>query len=197
MIRQGMVDATTARILRAAAQEFVDKGFNGVTMAQIAKRARLSRQLVHHYFPSKEGLLKAVNEGLYRPASPWEVEIPADLEELIADRFKRRTMNPDYMRVLAWEAASIRHGTLPGESERKERIADYGAKIKALQKEGKLRKDLDHRMMHLTIIALATFPLAFNQVTRLVTGKSGTDPAFQKEWARHLRKLARDWMALQ
>lgn len=184
-----------ARILRAAAREFVDKGFNGVTMAQIAKRARLSRQLVHHYFPSKEGLLKAVHEGLYRPTPSWEVEVPLRLDNLIADRFKRRSLNLDYMRVLTWEAAGIRDGVLPRENERRARTAEYGAKIKALQKQGKLRKDMDPRMIHLTIIALATFPLAFNQVTRLLTGKVGSDPAFQKEWVRHLRKLAQDLQA--
>jgi AcrR family transcriptional regulator len=194
MIRKNMVDASIERILRAAAREFVEKGFNGVTMAQIAKRARLSRQLVHHYFPSKAGLLKAVNEKLYRPNTPWEVEIPTDLEELIADRFERRALNPNYMRVLAWEAASVRNGPVPGEQERLERIAAYGSKIKMLQEDGLLSADMDHRMIHLTIIAVATYPLVFNQVTRLVTGKPGSDPKFQKEWAKHVRKLARIWL---
>ena len=189
-----MIDASIERILRAAAREFVDKGFNGVTMAQIAKRARLSRQLVHHYFPSKEGLLQAVNEKLYRPSSSWEVEIPTDLVELIADRFSRRALNPNYMRVIAWEAARVRNGPLPGERERQERIAAYGSKIKMLQADGLLPADMDHRMIHLTIIALATYPLVFNQITRLVTGKPGNDPAFQKDWAKHVRKLAKMWM---
>jgi AcrR family transcriptional regulator len=191
--RQSMVDATTARILRAAAKEFVARGFNGVSMAQIAKRARLSRQLVHHHFPSKEGLLKAVNERLYRPTSPWEVEIPAVLDDLIADRFTRRARNLDYMRVLTWEAASMRSGKLPGESDRQRRIAAYGTKLEGLQEQGKLPRDMDHRMIHLTIIALATFPLVFNQVTRLITGRAGTEQSFQRDWAAHLRKLAAQW----
>jgi AcrR family transcriptional regulator len=189
-----MVDATVARILRAAAHEFVERGFNGVTMSQIAKRARLSRQLVHHHFPSKAGLLKAVNERLYRPVTPWQIEIPEDLADIIADRFKRRTMNLDYLRVLTWEAASVRTGLLPREKERSKRIAEYGDQIRSLQAEGRLPQDMDPRMIYLTIIALATYPLAFNLATRLITGRAGTEAEFQEEWTAHLRKLAELWL---
>jgi hypothetical protein len=38
--------------------------------------------------------------------------------------------------------------------------------------------------------ALTTFPIAFPQITRLVTGLKPTDPAFQQQWVKFLQRLA-------
>ncbi|MGZ8266400.1 MAG: hypothetical protein ACXW20_02960 [Burkholderiales bacterium] len=86
-------------------------------------------------------------------------------------------------------AASIRSGPVPGEQERQQRISQYATEIRLLQAQGKLPQDLDYRMLQLTILALASYPLSFAQVTRLVTGRPGSDPAFQRDWIQHLRKL--------
>ena len=180
---------TRKRILDAAAQEFIEKGFEAASISQVARRARLSKQLVHHHFPGKEYLFSQVHEFRFRPSARWEESMPEQLADLIAERFKRRASNIDYMRVLTWEAASIRKGALPGEKERKQRIDRYGKELKLLQKRGKLAPDLNNAMMHLTILALASYPLCFSQITRLVVGKAGTDPAFQRAWIKHLKKI--------
>jgi hypothetical protein len=39
-------------------------------------------------------------------------------------------------------------------------------------------------------MALTAYPLAFPQVTRLVTGRSVSDPAFQKERREFLQRFA-------
>ena len=189
-------DATRRRILDAAAREFIDKGYEGVTISQVARRARVSKQLVHHHFTGKEQLFAAVHESRYRPATHWDEHVPARLTDLIAERFRKRASNIDYMRVLTWEAASIRKGAVPGEKERKQRITHYATELRKLQATGKLPADMDHRLMHLTILALASYPLSFTQVTRLVTGKSGTDPAFQRAWISHLRKVVQKLFAV-
>lgn len=49
-------------ILAAALQCFVERGFHGTAMPQIAERAEVAAGTIYHYFPSKEAL---VNE-LYR-----------------------------------------------------------------------------------------------------------------------------------
>ena len=182
-------DATRQRILMAAAREFVEKGFEGASISQIASRAKLSKQLVHHHFISKDELFATVHEKLFRPSTNWDGELPDRLENLIAERFAKRAQNMDYMRVLTWEAASIRKGAVPGEQERRQRISQYATEIRLLQAQGKLPPELDYRMLQLTIFALASYPLSFTQVTRLVTGKSGSDPAFHRQWIKHLKKL--------
>jgi AcrR family transcriptional regulator len=48
------------RILRAAAHEFSRTGIDGARIGDIARRAGVTKQLVHHYYTTKSELYKAV-----------------------------------------------------------------------------------------------------------------------------------------
>src|SRR6185436_6103012 len=98
-------DRTKSRILDAAAREFVQRGFDGASLADIARRARASKQLILHHFASKEGLFHAVLDVKFRAAletADPELDEPSDI---IAERFRRRANHLDYIRFLTWEAA--------------------------------------------------------------------------------------------
>jgi len=58
-------EATRARILAAATQEFTRYGYAGARGDRIALRARCSDRMVYYYFGSKEGLFREVLEGVY------------------------------------------------------------------------------------------------------------------------------------
>jgi AcrR family transcriptional regulator len=47
-------------ILDVALRIFVENGFNGTRMQEIAKQCKLSYGLVYHYFPSKEAIFTAL-----------------------------------------------------------------------------------------------------------------------------------------
>jgi len=49
-------------ILKAAETVFAERGFSGATMSMIAARAGAPKANVHYYFPTKEGLYRAVVE---------------------------------------------------------------------------------------------------------------------------------------
>ena len=49
---------TEQKILEAAQQEFIEKGFNGVRMQAIADRANVNKALQHYYFRTKDKLFK-------------------------------------------------------------------------------------------------------------------------------------------
>ncbi|WP_106398344.1 TetR/AcrR family transcriptional regulator [Actinocorallia populi] len=51
---------TTARILRAALEEFLDKGIRRAKLEEIARRAGVSRVTVHRRYPGKQDLVTAV-----------------------------------------------------------------------------------------------------------------------------------------
>src|SRR5260221_5628074 len=51
-----------AEIVDAAEHLYADKGWDAVTMEQVAKRARLSRALLYVYFRDKEELLFAIGQ---------------------------------------------------------------------------------------------------------------------------------------
>ncbi|HSN04179.1 MAG TPA: TetR/AcrR family transcriptional regulator [Nitrospira sp.] len=57
-MRSQAADATKARVLRAAKTLFVSRGIDRVTIAQIAKKAKVSVSTVFALYKSKEGILR-------------------------------------------------------------------------------------------------------------------------------------------
>lgn len=53
---------TRARILEAARDAFGERGFDGATLRDIARRADVDAALIHHYFGSKQRLFVAVTQ---------------------------------------------------------------------------------------------------------------------------------------
>ncbi len=51
---------TREKILKAAREAFAEKGFDGVSVDEIAKRAGVKKALIYYYFPSKEALFEEV-----------------------------------------------------------------------------------------------------------------------------------------
>jgi len=65
-------------ILRAASQEFADKGFAATKTSDIASRAGLPKPNVYYYFRSKENLYREVLESIIEPilqaSTPFNVD---------------------------------------------------------------------------------------------------------------------------
>jgi AcrR family transcriptional regulator len=80
-------EARRTQILEAATRVFARKGFDGATIADIARAARLSEGSIYNYFRSKEELLVHIPDHLVRPAliplldAPAAPETIADVEE--------------------------------------------------------------------------------------------------------------------
>jgi len=58
-------ERTAATILAAAVHEFSQKGYDGARVDAIARRARINKRMLYHYFGGKAGLYLAVLEGRY------------------------------------------------------------------------------------------------------------------------------------
>jgi AcrR family transcriptional regulator len=52
-------DERRALLLERATQLFGERGYDGVSMAQLAREANISKALLYHYFPSKRRLFEA------------------------------------------------------------------------------------------------------------------------------------------
>ena len=61
----GELPPTAAKLLAAARQILVRKGYQALTMQAIEQEAGLNRALVHYYFGSKAGLLGALVDSLF------------------------------------------------------------------------------------------------------------------------------------
>ncbi len=180
--------ATRKRIVRAALKEFTDKGYEATTISRIAKRARVSKQLLSHHFPTKERLFQEVHDLRFRDANVVEA-LPSNPADLIAERFRLRAKDVDYVRFLTWEAASGPGSKVPGRDARLRRIIDKGSAIRELQARGEVPRYLDHRLIQLAVTSLATYPLAFGQITQLITGRDPRDARFQEQWYRFLQAI--------
>ncbi|MBO9489532.1 TetR/AcrR family transcriptional regulator [Endozoicomonas sp. G2_1] len=90
-------------ILNAAQDEFNEKGYAGVSMDAIAKRAEVSKRTVYNHFPSKEALFQAIVKQLcdsfseaanvvYQPGLTLEQQLmeiaTKELELLQSDKFR-------------------------------------------------------------------------------------------------------------
>jgi TetR/AcrR family transcriptional regulator len=103
-------DATRARILDAAFECFVEKGFAEVAMREIATRSGVTKSLIHHHFGSKRRLWDEVKEralALYADDQRAELE-NADrpdaelLERSVVNYFRFLRDHPRVVRLLAW-----------------------------------------------------------------------------------------------
>ncbi|MGH8629947.1 MAG: TetR/AcrR family transcriptional regulator [Burkholderiales bacterium] len=61
-------EARRTQILEAAARVFARKGFDGATISDIARAAKLAEGSIYNYFRSKEDLLIHIPQHLVRPA---------------------------------------------------------------------------------------------------------------------------------
>src|SRR3954470_1376301 len=92
------------RILAAALKEFAAKGFAGARVDVIARRARINKRMLYHYFTDKEGLFRAVLRRKIAERSAWLASAPEDPCERLAFWFQLACRDPDWHRLLEWEA---------------------------------------------------------------------------------------------
>lgn len=102
-------DRTRNKILKAARQLFISKGFSGTSMAALAKAAGINQSLFYHYFESKEELWRQVKSEMLE-AFQTDSSFPTDvktldelLKHLIEDRLKLYCKEPDLVRMLLWQ----------------------------------------------------------------------------------------------
>lgn len=150
---------TRKKILQAAAELFINSGFEGVSISQIAKKAEINQSLIYHYFESKEELWKGVKNTFvdtYASKENLKFDIKIGLEytlkQIIYSRFEFYEKNPDIVRMMTWQRLeatknNLVGGTLFSPENWKEVFSQF-------QKKGKIRKEIDLDMMILFIMSL-------------------------------------------
>jgi AcrR family transcriptional regulator len=183
-------EGTRRRILAAALQEFSAKGIDGARVDAIAERAGTNKRMLYYYFGSKDDLFRAVLRQRLAERAPMARERdrtgPARLSEL-QDKLEGST---DYVRLLMWEGLERgRRRQVEQELLRRESLFEWCDEVREAQRRGDLPDELDAEQLVLSELALVMFPSAFPQITRLVTGKLPSDPAFKAERRAFLDRL--------
>jgi AcrR family transcriptional regulator len=181
---------TRERILAAALAEFSAHGFAGARVARIARRARINKRMLYHYFGDKEDLFREIFDKKLQERSGWVTEAPADLGASLAAWFEMACEDRDFIRLIQWEALRTGERTVIREQERRAAFASAVSDLRDRQRRGLLPGALDPGQLLLAILGLVAYPLAFPQVTRLVTGKSPSDAGFRKHRAEFLHRFS-------
>jgi AcrR family transcriptional regulator len=183
-------ERTRERILSAALKEFAAKGFHGARVDVIARRASINKRMLYHYFGHKENLFKAVLRYKIAERRAWSAKLPGDPAQRLPFWFTAFCKDPDWVRLLEWEALQNHTGKVIDERERRAGTVHWLAQLRERQKRGEVTDEFDARHLALTMQSLTMFPAAFPHLTRLITGRSVSDPKFQRERAAFLKKFA-------
>lgn len=151
--------ATRNALLEAAEQVFLEKGYGNTSLSAIAKRAGMTKSLIHHYFSSKENLWTEVKNKRFTQYAERQMTMIEEAEptaELLrasmAFYFNFLRRNPEIVRILAW--MFIEQDQRECLDIDRELISAGVEKIRQAQKKGQLRDDVDPRFILFTFIGL-------------------------------------------
>ena len=154
-IRRKKADATRRKIIQAAHQEFIARGFHGATMAGIAARAGVASQTVYFVFHTKPELISAAIDSAVlgeedpRPpqAQPWWAEMVTEPDAAEALRifirgagsvFARASAIAEVLRAAALTDDEVRRTHQYHENLRRE---GFGQVLEILAGKAPLRGD--------------------------------------------------------
>jgi AcrR family transcriptional regulator len=178
------------RILEAALREFAAKGFAGARVDAIARRARINKRMLYHYFGDKEGLFREVLRRKLAERASWLAAAPEHPFERLPYWFRLACRDQDWVRLLEWEALQSSDKKVIDREHRRESFARAIERLRRCQAKGMVSRRFDPGQLLLSMMALTAYPLAFPQLTRLATGLSVSDPRFQEQRERFLQQFA-------
>ncbi|MEM8994560.1 MAG: TetR/AcrR family transcriptional regulator [Acidobacteriota bacterium] len=158
--------ATRKALLDAAEELFSVQGPSATSLTQVAKKAGVTKSLIHHHFGSKEELWEEVQQRYfseYFEAQKAMIESAESTASLLRDSlityFRFLQAHPESVRFVTWTFATKDDDHCPTKHE--EELFELGMKrIKEAQAKGEIRADLEPFFIIKTLIAL---PLAWFQ----------------------------------
>ena len=148
-------EATKARILAAATQEFAEHGIAGARVDRIAEAAGASKALLYTYFGNKDDLFDAVFEA-HVVANVDQVPLTADdLPVYTVALYDAYLADPALVRLVTWKRLErTPTGNLFGPLSRYDAVK-Y-AQLEAAQRDGVLVDDVTAADLWAMVISLAS-----------------------------------------
>jgi len=180
-------EGTRRRILAAALKEFAARGFAGARVERIARRARVNKRMLYHYFGNKRELYAEVFRRKLQEKAETTLSNPEDPADALPLWYDDISRDLDWVRLLTWEALGHRIGRV-GAGER--RIYEAGIRwAKEAQAAGFLHPEVDPEFAFIAFVGVNMFPVAFPQLVEAMTGLTPTDPEFRERQKRFGRLL--------
>ncbi len=177
-------------LLEAAIHEFAERGYEGVRIEHVAKRAGFNKSLIYRYFGDREGLFREALRSQFEKRSGLLDRVPDDLGEILAWWTSTTLADSNFVRMILRESLDYA-GDEPIESAA--RSAYYETQkqmLDRLREEGTVDERFDRDMLFLALLAVVVLPAIMPQVVRLATGEDVTSSAFKTRWEDFLHRLA-------
>jgi AcrR family transcriptional regulator len=182
-------------ILDAASRLFADRGYNGVSLAEIGRAAGVARATPAYFFGSKAALYRAVLahvqqerdqalDAAFAPLRAWKAEGTARLRDAIEHAVDGYLAfldtNPAFARLIEWEA-------LTGAANLPTDIRDQGPISTALRAVHTEHTGSGDATFDVTAVVVAIVSLCYLPIAHATTFQAGgsidtTTPAFRANY---------------
>jgi AcrR family transcriptional regulator len=166
-------EATRARLLAAATDEFARHGVAGARVDRIATGAGANKQLIYAYFGSKDGLFDAVLE---KHCGALAEQVPFDAEDMpgyVGRLFDYALEHPEVYRLVSWAALERPAAVAAFERD------SYGAKLNAIssaQKAGSIDASFAPADLLALLMAVAAAWFSASEAIRRFDSKDPMSP---------------------
>jgi len=155
---------TRERILEAAKTLFLEDGFNGVSIQDIASEAQVNTNLIFHHYENKENLWLKVKDFILEtcnePPCYDNTSAKAYLKSIIDYRFELYSRNPDIARLLKWQHLSENQEDLTGNDFASP--LNWKKEIIRFQRLGEIDSSINYKLIMLFIIYSTHAPFMQN-----------------------------------
>ncbi|MFN7039273.1 MAG: TetR/AcrR family transcriptional regulator [Alphaproteobacteria bacterium] len=117
------MDKTKKKILDAATHVFVEKGFSGSSISDIAKTANINQSLIYHHIGNKKDLWQEVKRQLLTHVLEENINdsicdgFKKFLDLIIQQRLKAYEEDPRILRIIQWQMLEDEDNELIGENQ--------------------------------------------------------------------------------
>jgi len=160
--------ATRARILKAAAREFAQKGLEGARIDRIAEKSRANKAMIYYIFGNKEALHLAVLENLFEEKTRnLDTEILAgvpsvpDLLSMLSAYLDAFLKNPDATRMILHDLSAGAATLKRLKKKRADLIQPFqeiSSRLKTLMDQKKIRAMDPDKAVLTTMLLLIAVP---------------------------------------
>ncbi len=177
------------RLVRQAFVLFAERGFDSVTVRDIAKASGVSVGLINHHFGSKDGLREAVDEYFIAQfedaitgAAPRELNTAEDAAQIIDEWIQRH--ESDWPATVAYFRRALLEQSDWGFSLFERFYGFVQSTVMRMDAEGRIAPDVDRLWLPFLMMYLELGTMIFDPYIKRVLGKSGYD---RELWQRRHR----------
>lgn len=158
--RREQFEATRRKLLRVARQLFATRGYGGTSIADITRRARVTRGALYHHFTGKEEIFRAVFEEVERElveksgTAAAAERRPERRLEAGANAFLDACLDRDAQQIVLLDAPSVLGWETWQEIDARYALAGLTAALQTAMDDGYLARQPAEPLAHVLLGAL-------------------------------------------